>query len=67
MFKKYFSAGLLFWIPLAITVWILNMIVDFGDHLLNLTDTVDFAVSSDFVGSAAPLFRASLNAKYANG
>lgn len=36
MFKKYFSAGLLFWIPLAITVWILNMIVDFGDHLLNL-------------------------------
>ena len=36
MFKKYFSAGLLFWIPLAITVWILNMIVDFGDHLLDL-------------------------------
>ena len=36
MFKKYFSAGLLFWLPLAITVWILNMIVDFGDHLLNL-------------------------------
>jgi uncharacterized membrane protein len=36
MFKKYLIAGLLVWIPLAITVWVLNLIVSTMDQTLLL-------------------------------
>ena len=34
--KKYFITGLLIWIPLAITVWVLNLIVTSMDRTLLL-------------------------------
>ncbi len=34
MLKKFFSAGLLFWIPLIFTVWILDSVIEFSDRLL---------------------------------
>ena len=34
MFKKFFSAGLLFWMPLLFTVWILDSVIEFSDRLL---------------------------------
>ena len=34
MFKKFISAGLLFWIPLIFTVWILDSVIEFSDRLL---------------------------------
>lgn len=36
MFKKYLIAGLLVWIPLAITIWLLNLIVSTMDQTLLL-------------------------------
>lgn len=36
MLKKYLSAGLLFWIPLATTLWILNWMVRMTDGLVSL-------------------------------
>ena len=36
MLKKYFSAGLLLWIPLAVTVWVLESIIRWSDSLLGL-------------------------------
>ena len=36
MIKKYFSAGLLLWIPLAVTVWVLESIIRWSDSLLAL-------------------------------
>ncbi|MGH6611405.1 MAG: DUF502 domain-containing protein, partial [Burkholderiaceae bacterium] len=36
MFKRYLIAGLLVWIPLAITVWVLNLIVSTMDQTLLL-------------------------------
>lgn len=36
MFKRYLIAGLLVWIPLAITVWVLNLIVGTMDQTLLL-------------------------------
>ena len=34
--KKYFITGLLIWVPLAITVWVLNLIVSTMDSTLTL-------------------------------
>ena len=34
--KKYFITGLLIWIPLAITIWVLKLVVDVLDHSLLL-------------------------------
>ena len=34
MLKKFFSAGLLFWVPLLITVWILDSVIQLSDRLL---------------------------------
>jgi uncharacterized membrane protein len=34
--KKYFITGLLIWVPLAITVWVLNLIVSIMDSTLTL-------------------------------
>jgi uncharacterized membrane protein len=34
--KKYFITGLLIWIPLAITVWVLSSIIGTMDHSLDL-------------------------------
>ena len=39
MFKKFISAGLLFWIPLIFTVWILDSVIEFSDRLLGLFST----------------------------
>ena len=36
MLKKYFSAGLLLWVPLAITLWVLESLIRWSDALLNL-------------------------------
>lgn len=36
MFRKYFTAGLLLWIPLAITLWLLEKIVRWSDIVLRL-------------------------------
>lgn len=36
MFKRYLIAGLLVWIPLAITVWVLNLIISTMDQTLLL-------------------------------
>lgn len=36
MFRKYFVTGLLLWIPLAITVWVLSLIVSTMDRTLSL-------------------------------
>lgn len=36
MIKKYFSAGLLLWIPLAVTVWVIESIIRWSDSLLSL-------------------------------
>lgn len=36
MFKRYLIAGLLVWIPLAITIWVLNLIVGTMDQTLLL-------------------------------
>ncbi len=36
MFKRYLIAGLLVWIPLAITIWVLNLIVSTMDQTLLL-------------------------------
>ena len=36
MFKRYLIAGLLVWIPLAITVWLLGLIVNTMDQTLLL-------------------------------
>lgn len=34
MFKRYFITGLLIWIPLAITLWVLNLVVSTMDQFL---------------------------------
>ena len=34
MFKKYFSAGLLLWVPLAITLWVLETIIRWSDSVV---------------------------------
>jgi uncharacterized membrane protein len=34
MFKRYLIAGLLVWIPLVLTIWVLNFILDFMDQTL---------------------------------
>jgi len=34
--KKYFITGLLIWIPLAITIWVLKLVVDVLDQSLHL-------------------------------
>ena len=34
--KKYFITGLLIWIPLAITIWVLKLVVDVLDQSLLL-------------------------------
>lgn len=34
--KKYFITGLLIWIPLVITIWVLKLVVDVLDHSLLL-------------------------------
>jgi uncharacterized membrane protein len=36
MFKRYLITGLLIWVPLAITIWVLNFIVGTMDQTLNL-------------------------------
>ena len=36
MLKKYFSAGLLLWIPLAVTLWVLETIIRWSDSFLAL-------------------------------
>lgn len=36
MLKKYFSAGLLLWVPLAITLWVLESIIRWSDSMLHL-------------------------------
>ena len=36
MLKKYFSAGLLLWVPLAITLWVLESLIRWSDAVLNL-------------------------------
>ena len=36
MFKRYFVTGLLLWVPLAITLWVLNLIVTTMDQSLAL-------------------------------
>jgi uncharacterized membrane protein len=36
MFKRYLVTGLLVWIPLALTIWVLNFILDFMDQSLLL-------------------------------
>ncbi len=36
MFKKYFSAGLLLWLPLAITLWLLESLMHWSDILIAL-------------------------------
>lgn len=35
MFKRYLFTGLLIWVPLAITVWVLNLIIGTLDQTLN--------------------------------
>ncbi|MEO8409685.1 MAG: DUF502 domain-containing protein [Propionivibrio sp.] len=37
--KRYFITGLLIWVPLAITVWVLSLIVDAADQSLRLLPT----------------------------
>lgn len=39
MFRKYFVTGLLLWVPLAITLWVLNLIVTTMDQSLALLPT----------------------------
>jgi len=34
MFKRYLVTGLLVWIPLALTIWVLNFLLDFMDQSL---------------------------------
>ena len=34
--KKYLITGLLIWIPLAITIWVLHLIVSSMDQVLTL-------------------------------
>jgi uncharacterized membrane protein len=34
MFKRYLITGLLVWIPLALTIWVLNFLLDFMDQSL---------------------------------
>ena len=36
MLKRYFVTGLLLWVPLVITVWVLNLIVGTMDKSLAL-------------------------------
>jgi uncharacterized membrane protein len=36
MFRKYFVTGLLLWVPLAITIWVLSLIVSTMDRTLSL-------------------------------
>jgi uncharacterized membrane protein len=36
MFKKYFSAGLLLWLPLVITLWVIETIVRWSDSIVAL-------------------------------
>ncbi|NDB12757.1 MAG: hypothetical protein EBX54_12770, partial [Betaproteobacteria bacterium] len=36
MFKKYFIAGLLVWLPLIITIWIIELVVDTLDRTIVL-------------------------------
>lgn len=36
MLKKYFTAGLLLWLPLVITLWILESIIRWSDAIVNL-------------------------------
>lgn len=36
MLKKYFSAGLLLWVPLEITLWVLESLIRWSDVVLNL-------------------------------
>ena len=36
LFKRYFITGLLIWVPLAITAWVLNLIVGTMDQSLRL-------------------------------
>jgi uncharacterized membrane protein len=36
MFRKYFVTGLLLWVPLAITLWVLSLIVSTMDQTLSL-------------------------------
>ena len=36
MFKKFLIAGLLIWLPLAVTVWVLNAIISMTDQVLLL-------------------------------
>ncbi|MEG0821293.1 MAG: DUF502 domain-containing protein [Burkholderiaceae bacterium] len=40
MFKKFLIAGLLIWLPLAVTVWVLNAIVSMTDQVLLLLPEV---------------------------
>ncbi len=34
MFKRYLMAGLLVWIPLALTIWVLDFVINFMDPIL---------------------------------
>ncbi len=36
MLKKYLTAGLLLWLPLAITVWVLESVIRWSDVIVNL-------------------------------
>lgn len=36
MLKKYFSAGLLLWVPLAITLWVLESLIRWSDSIVQL-------------------------------
>ena len=37
--KRYFITGLLIWVPLAITLWVLNLVVGTMDQTLRLLPT----------------------------
>ncbi|HXU42161.1 MAG TPA: hypothetical protein VN675_07545, partial [Burkholderiales bacterium] len=37
--KKYFITGLLIWIPIVVTIWVLKFIFDFLDQSLLLVPT----------------------------
>ena len=40
MFKRYFLTGLLIWVPLVITFWVLSLIIDTLDQSLRLLPSV---------------------------
>ncbi|OZI68241.1 hypothetical protein CAL27_01855 [Bordetella genomosp. 1] len=52
MFKKYFITGLLIWMPLAITVWVLSLLVDTLEGFVP-----QFLSSESLFGVGIPGFR----------